>query len=151
MDLIDFSAACFLVQPVDVLRHHCIQPAQLLELRQILVGIVRLNGPRVHLLTVELIVDLRFIDQTAVAQKVFRTILVKADIPLIVQSVLAPEIRHAAFRGDSCAAEKHNMLRVLDLFLQLQNLSFIHGHLLLSSPVTGYDFRPGPVFSSSLS
>ena len=96
MHLIDHLASGCLVQAVDILRDHALELSFCLHFSQLVMRLVGQDSPGIHLLPVKLIKDLGLSLQAGIAQQVFRLIGIEPDIVLIVQSVLAPEIRDPA-------------------------------------------------------
>ena len=99
------------MQSVDVLRNNTVQFSLLFHLGQFIMCPVGHDAAGIHFLTIELIKNLGFMFKAGMAQKIFRLIGVEADIVLIVQAVLAPEIRDSALCGDTCAAKKRDVIR----------------------------------------
>ena len=68
----------------------------------------------IHLLPVKFIIYLRFINKAAVTQKVFRLVLIELHIPLVVKTVLAPEIGDPALGGYARTSKENNLLALVD-------------------------------------
>ena len=82
---------------------------------------VRFAAPCVHFLPVELEKHIRMVNQAVMGEQIFRFIFVEADIPLIVQTVLASEIRDPALCGNTRSTEENNMVTESDDFVQCFN------------------------------
>ena len=116
-------AARRLMQPVDVLGDHRLQPALSLKSGQTQMGGV---GPGVlhdQLGPVKSVEFLRIRFKKAAADDLFRRVLPL----LVVQTVHAAEIRDAALGAHPRAPEKHNIVALCDQILQLP----VHGPTLL--------------------
>ena len=115
---IDSPAPCFLMQTVNILRDNTVEFSLFFHFRKLYMGPVGKTMPCVHLLAVKLKENLGFMIQAHTAEQVFRLIAVKPHVMLIIQAVLAPEIRDPALSRYSCAAKKRDVLRVLNDLVQ---------------------------------
>ena len=100
-------AARFLMEAVDVLRHHGGQRARLLEFGQLAMRAVRLRVERQHAVAVE-------VEERAgvgVEEAAADHLLGRIGVLLRVQAVRAAEIGDAALGGHACAAEEHQAAR----------------------------------------
>ena len=97
------SAACRLMQPVDVLCHHCGELSLRLELCQYLVrGVwLRIFVETEHFVAVKAEKLLWFLHIKCVAQDCLWRIV----ILLVIESVNTPEIRDSALGRHTCPAE----------------------------------------------
>ena len=125
MQLVDHLAAGRLVQPVDVLGDHGLELACPLQLSQFQVGRVGLGPLNEHFLPVEAVKLLRVLGKEGRAEDGLRGI----GVGLVVQSVHAAEVGDATFRGHPGAAEKDDVLALVNPFLQGSDL-LIHSNLL---------------------
>ena len=142
MELVDVDAARRLVEPIDVLGHHGLELARLLQLRQLQMGSIGLGVGKEHLVVVEAVELLRILLEEGVAQNGLRGILVL----LVVQAVHAAEIRDAALGGHARPAEKDDILTLVDPFLELFQF-LIHTKPLLTA-LSGGGSRCGGSWSS---
>ena len=110
MYLIDHLAAGQLMQSVYVLGDDAVKLSLCLHLGQFVMGLVGLNAARVHFLAVELVEHLGLALQAGIAQQIFGLIGVKPHIVLVVEAVLAAEIRDSALCRNAGTAEKDDML-----------------------------------------
>ena len=115
MELVDVDAARRLVEPIDVLGHHGLELARLLQLRQLQMGSIGFGVRKEHLVVVEAVELLRILLEEGVAQNGLRGILVL----LVVQAVHAAEIRDAALGRYARPAEKDDILTLVDPLLEL--------------------------------
>jgi hypothetical protein len=81
-------------------------------------GFVGCYASCIHFLAVKLVKDLGLMFQTGVAQQIFRLIGVKTNIMLILQPLLAAEIRDSALRGNAGAPEENKLRARISKLLQ---------------------------------
>ena len=111
------------MQPVDVLGHHCQQFSGLFQLRQLFVRRIGLCRETDHLVPVKPVKILGMPFKISMAEDGLR----RHVILLVIQPILAAEVRDAAFCGNACAAKKDDPVRRIHPFLQLFDFFFIHG------------------------
>ena len=95
MDFIDFIAAGFLVQAVDVLGDHTFKLSCALKLRQFVMGGIGLCPAGVQVFPIVGKEDFRLFVKAVIAQQVFRFVFGEALLSLAVKAVLAAEVRDA--------------------------------------------------------
>ena len=94
-----------LMQAVNILGDHCLQLSGRLHFRELHMRRIGLCIQRQHLILVKLVKLLCLSGQKGMTDDLLGRIF----IFLMIQAVLAAEIRNTAFRGDPGAAEKHNI------------------------------------------
>ena len=119
------------MKSVDVLRDHRLQFSGPFQLGQLSVGRVRFHIENQHLILIKTVKFLRVLKEKAVADDGFRRI----GVLLVIETVLTPEIRNPALRGDARPSEKHNALMRVDDLLQFPDL-FLVCHDAPSLPKT---------------
>ena len=112
--LINFFAAGGLVQAVDVLGDNGKQFSFLFPLGQFQVSFVGLRFQGKHFIPVKAEEFFRLLHEEGVGQDGFRRIIVF----LIVKTVHAAEVRDAAFRGDTGAAEEDDTGAFINILLE---------------------------------
>ena len=95
MDFIDFIAAGFLVQAVDVLGDHAFQLSCALKLRQFIMSGIGLCPSGVQVFPIVRKENFRLFVKAVIAQQVFRFVFGEALLSLAVEAVLAAEVRDA--------------------------------------------------------
>ena len=112
VDLLNIFAAGLLMKAVYILGDDAFQPAGFLHFCQLQVGGVRFCAPCVQILSEVIEEDFGLISEALVAEQVLGLVASEGFDPLFVEAVFASEIRDAAFRGDACAAEEHDVFRL---------------------------------------
>ena len=110
--LLYILTACLLVQAVYVLGDHAPQPARSFHLRKLSVGRVGFHQSGIQILPVVVKKKLRLLAQAFAAEQVFGFIAGKTPVLFLVEPVLTPEIRDAAFCRDPGTAQKHDAFRL---------------------------------------
>ena len=110
--LLHVPAARLLVQAVDVLGDHALQPAGGFHLRQFPVGRVGFRSPGIQVFPVIVKEQLRLLAQAFAAEQVFRFVAGKSPVLFPVKAVFASEIRDVAFCRDTGPAQKYDGFRV---------------------------------------
>ena len=105
--LIHGLAARSLMKAVDVLGDNCFELASSFKLRKSKVSFVGLSVKIEHLVLIELIELTYVIAEKGTAQNSLRGLFIFH----VINSVHASEIRNTAFRGNTCSAEKDNIIR----------------------------------------
>ena len=126
------------MEAVDVLGDHRLQLSCLLQLGQLFVGVVGPGLKGEHLIPIEAEESLRAAHKVGVTQNRLRRLAVF----LVIQSVHAAEVRHAALSGDACPAKKDNILALVDPLLQLfqffhRKRPFLKFYKFLNNPFIG--------------
>lgn len=105
--LIHGLAARSLMKAVDVLGDNCFELASSFKLRKSKVSFVGLSVKIEHLILIELVKLAYMVAEKGTAQNSLRGIFIFH----VINSVHASEIRNTAFRGNTCSAEKDNIIR----------------------------------------
>ena len=106
MEFDDFFASCHLMEPIDVLGDDIFQSSCLFQFGKIFMGGIGFGIKVDHPILIETIELSCILIEEMMGDDLFGVILVF----LMIESVLASEIRYSGFRGDSGPSEKDDIV-----------------------------------------